>query len=70
MRARQIQATPQIATSGWKHPGCGVDNTDKFYTECGAECPESSVWKRPNYGMESNGKFYTECGSLHPQGLR
>ena len=53
------------AASGWKC-ACGVVNSGKFCTECGAKKPDDG-WKC-SCGAVNKGKFCSECGAKKPLG--
>ena len=67
----QVNETPVAAgtvpaVETWKCPACGVENTGKFCTECGAKKPEAEETKKfcPKCGAEvaPDAKFCPECG--------
>ncbi len=61
-----VQPTPAPAApavGGWKC-SCGVENTGKFCTECGASKPAEG-WKC-SCGHVNKGKFCAECGAKKP----
>ncbi len=61
-RAERAPA-PEAKGDTWKC-ACGVGNTGKFCTECGAKKPDGA-WKCA-CGAESTGKFCPECGAKKP----
>ena len=46
---------------------CGVENTGKFCSDCGAKKPETEGWTC-SCGNVNKGKFCSECGKKRPAG--
>ena len=65
MGQQQQQAAPQPAAADSWTCACGVANTGKFCSNCGAPRPAAVAW-RCACGAESVGNFCSSCGAKRP----
>ncbi len=65
---QQAQQAAAPSADSWKC-SCGVSNTGKFCTSCGAKKPEKGGSWTCSCGAANQGKFCTNCGKPKPAGV-